>query len=83
MTLMEIKNSTAGSHKIVGEGQSDSATLLSGFYSKQTHNGLKMWSRLISIYVQRSVTIGSVGKSVIILTCAHVRVLMIMTVKPP
>ena len=36
--------------------------------------GFKTWSRLIRIYVQRPVTLGSVSKSVIIKTCAHVRV---------
>ena len=41
MTLMEFESRTAGSQKIVGEGRSDSATLLSGFNSKQTHNGLQ------------------------------------------
>ena len=38
---MEIESRTAGSQKIGGKGQSDSAALISGFYSKQTHNGLQ------------------------------------------
>ena len=38
---MEIESRTAGSQKIVCEGRSDSATLLSDFNSKQTHNGLQ------------------------------------------
>ena len=38
---MEIESRTAGSQKIGGKGRSDSAALLSGFYSKQTHNGLQ------------------------------------------
>ena len=37
----EIESRTAGSQKIGGKGRSDSAALLSGFYSKQTHNGLQ------------------------------------------
>ena len=39
--LMEIESRTAGSQKIGRKGRSDSATLLSGFYSKQTHNRLQ------------------------------------------
>ena len=38
---MEIESRTAGNQKVVGEGRSDSATLLSCFDSKQTHNGLQ------------------------------------------
>ena len=38
---MEIESRTAGIQKIGGKGRSDSAALLSGFYSKQTHNGLQ------------------------------------------
>ena len=40
---MEIESRTAGNQKVVGEGRSDSATLLSCFNinSKQTHNGLQ------------------------------------------
>ena len=38
---MEIESRTAGSQKIVGEGRSESVTLLSGFNSKQTHNWLQ------------------------------------------
>ena len=38
---MEIESRKAGSQKIVGEGWSDHATLLSGFDSQQTHNGLQ------------------------------------------
>ena len=41
MTLMGIENRIAGSQKIVGEGPSDCATLLSGFDSQQTHNVLQ------------------------------------------
>ena len=41
LTFMEIESRTAGSQKIGGKGQSDSAALISGFYSKQTHNGLQ------------------------------------------
>ena len=43
LTFMEIESrtATAGSQKIGGKGQSDSAALISGFYSKQTHNGLQ------------------------------------------
>ena len=41
LTLMEIESRTAGSQKIVGEGRSESVTLLSGFNSKQTHNRLQ------------------------------------------
>ena len=74
---MEIESRTAVSQKIGGKGRSDSTALLSGFYSKQTHNGLQ---NVVEIdqdrYVQRPVTLGSVNKSVIIKTCAHVRVLL-------
>ena len=41
ITLMEIESRKAGSQKMVGEGWSDSATLLSGFNSKETHNGIQ------------------------------------------
>ena len=37
----EIESRTAGSQKIGGNRRPDSAALLSGFYSKQTHNGLQ------------------------------------------
>ena len=38
--LMEIESKIAGCQKIVGEGWLDRVTLLIGFDSNQTHNGL-------------------------------------------